>query len=110
MKYLILIPAWTWLLISAVWFTAGEYLSKRWGMQPSLRFAVLVVAVYAVGTFAWLPALLHKNQLALMGTLWLVLATVATVGVGVLVFGEQLSVLQWVGVGLALVALALLGS
>lgn len=110
MKLLLTIPAWVWLVISAVWFTAGEYASKKWGMAPSWRFAVLVVGVYAIGTLAWLPALLHKNQIALMGTLWLVLATVATVSVGVFIFHEQLSALQWVGVGLALVALTLLGA
>lgn len=108
MKILLVVPAWAWLLISAAWFTAGEYASKKWGMAPSWRFAFFVVGVYAVGTFAWLPALLHKNQIALMGTLWLVLATVATVSVGVFAFHEQLSLVQWVGVGLALVALTLL--
>lgn len=108
MKLLLAIPAWAWLLISAAWFTAGEYLSKRWGMHPSFGFAVVVVLTYAIGTFAWLPALLHKNQLALMGMLWAILATVATISVGVLIFRETLTVLQWVGVGLALVALTLL--
>ena len=110
MNFLLSVPAWAWLILSALWFAAGEYLSKRWGMQPSWWFAVMVVLVYSVGTLAWLPALLHKNQLAIMGTLWLLLATLATVSIGILVFGERLNPLQWVGVGLALVALTLLGA
>lgn len=78
-------------------------------MHPSLPFTFGVVAIYSLSTFTWLPVLLHKNQIALMGTLWLVLATVATVGIGTLVFGETLSAMQWVGVALTLVALILLG-
>jgi len=109
MNFLLAIPAWAWLIFSALWFAAGEYLSKRWGMQPSWGLAVIVVLVYSVGTFAWLPALLHRNQLAIMGTLWLVLATICTVGVGIFLFHEQLNTLQWAGVGLAIVALILLG-
>jgi len=109
MKLLLLIPAWGWLLLSAIWFTVGEYLSKKWGYAPSWATALIVVGAYALGSFAWLPVLLHKNQIALMGTLWLLLATIATVAVGVFIFHEQLNTLQWVGVGLALVALALLG-
>lgn len=110
MRLLLAIPAWGWLLLSAAGFTMGEYASKKWSMHPSLPFTFGVVAIYSLSNFAWLPVLLHKNQISLMGTLWLVLATVATVGVGVFVFGEKLSSLQWVGVGLALGALALLGA
>lgn len=68
----------------------------------------MVVGIYALGTLSWLPALLHKNELAIMGTAWLLLATVATVVIGFFVFGETLSTLQWIGIGLALVALVLL--
>lgn len=110
MTFLLAVPAWAWLLLSASGFTLGEYVAKKWALQPSLGLATVVVLTYAVSTLAWLPVLLHKNQISLMGTLWLVLATVATVSVGVFAFHEQLSAVQWVGVGLALAALALLGA
>lgn len=45
-----------------------------------------------------------------MGTLWLVLATVATITIAIIVFHEKLNTLQWVGVFLALIALALLST
>jgi len=109
MKILMLIPALVWLVISALFFAVGEYLSKRWGMNPSFNFAVIVVLIYALGTFAWLPALLHKNQLAIMGTAWLLLAVMATVCVGVFVFHEKITNLQIIGVILAIIALGILG-
>jgi len=108
MNILLAVPALVWLLLAAAFFAAGEYLSKRWGMHPSLPFAFFVVGVYALGTFAWLPALLHKNQLAIMGTAWLLLAMAATITIGVLVFHEPLNLRQGIGVVLAAVALVLL--
>lgn len=62
-----------------------------------------------LSSFTWLPALLHKNQLAIMGTIWLLLATVATVLVGVIAFQEKVTPIEWVGIVLSLVALAFLG-
>jgi drug/metabolite transporter (DMT)-like permease len=108
MNFLLAIPAYIWLVISAIFFGFGEYLSKRWGMQPTLGFAVITVCTYAIGTFAWLPALLHKNQLAIMGTAWLLLAMVATIGIGFFVFHEHLNGYQIAGVILAFAALVLL--
>ncbi len=108
MELLVKIPAPAWLLFSALFFALGEYLSKLWGDNPSWRGALLVVAAYAVGTLGWLPALLHKNQLAVMGTAWLLLATVATVVIGVFVFGEALNRAQWTGVVFATISLFLL--
>ncbi len=107
-RFLLVIPAYGWLLLSASFFAAGEFLSKKWGMAPSLGMTVVVVIAYAFGTITWLPSLLHKNQLAVMGTLWLVLATIATVLIGTVVFHEPLNARQWAGVVLALVAFVLL--
>ncbi|MFA4936853.1 MAG: hypothetical protein WC575_00970 [Patescibacteria group bacterium] len=107
---LMLLPAAVWLILSALFFAGGEFLSKKWGIKPSLEMTLLVVAVYAMGTVMWLPALLHKNQIATMGTIWLLLATVATVSIGVFIYHESLNPQQWIGVVLALVALGLLGA
>jgi drug/metabolite transporter (DMT)-like permease len=108
MSFLLVIPAYVWLLISACFFAGGEYLSKRWGMAPSFNFALLVTFVYSFGVLAWLPALLHKNQLVFMGTLWTVLSTLVTVAIGFFIFHEKLSALQWLGVLLAFVAMLFL--
>ncbi|MDD5623771.1 MAG: hypothetical protein PHI23_03615 [Candidatus Peribacteraceae bacterium] len=109
MGYLLAIPAIVWLLLSALFFACGEYLSKQWGMDPRFSVAFAVVAVDAIGTFLWLPAILHKNQLAIMGTAWLLIGTLATVSVGIFFFGETLTTGQWTGIVLAVAALWLLG-
>ena len=108
MDFLIRIPAAAWLLLSAIFFAAGEYSSKKWALDPSWGRALQVVALYGICALAWLPALLHKNQLSIMGIAWLVLATVATVIIGVFVFHESLSITHSLGVGLGLAALVLM--
>lgn len=107
-NFLLSIPAIAWLLFSAIFFAAGEYLSKRWGMMPSIGLALFVAFVYSFGALAWLPALLHKNQLVFMGTLWTILSTLVTIAIGLFIFHEKLSTLQWLGVLLAFTALLFL--
>ncbi len=103
------IPAIVWLLISAGFYIFGEYFSKRWGMHPNLITALAVAIFSFLSALFWLPALIHRNQLAIMGTIWLLLATIATVFVGVIVFQEKITPIEWVGIIMALVALAFLG-
>jgi multidrug transporter EmrE-like cation transporter len=104
---LLFVPAIIWLLISALFFACGEFLSKIWGGNPSFSLTVLVVIAYVLGTLSWLPVLLHKNQLTTMGTAWLLLATTATVIIGIFIFQEKISFIQGIGVFLAFVAMIL---
>lgn len=108
MNVLLAVPAIVWLLLSAVSFAAGEYLSKIWAVKPSWWFATVVTLVYAVGTYLWLPAMLHKNQLSIMGTLYAIISLVTTLGIGFLVFHESISVTQGIGLALAFVSVILL--
>ena len=108
MKMFMAIPAYIWLIGSALFFAGGEYLSKKWGMHPSTLSGAVVVLIDAVSTFLWLPALLHKNQLAITGTAWLLLAMIATLAIGLMVFREHLNPYQVTGVFLAGIALILL--
>ncbi len=109
MNILLAIPAIIWLCISASLYAVGEYLSKIWGMKPSFHLALVFVLFSAFSGLTWLPALLHKNQIAIMGTIWLLLATIATIAVGVFIFHERITTIEWIGLILALVSLAILG-
>ena len=84
------IPAFGWLLVSVSFFAYGEFLSKKWADHPSVSLAIAVVAIDAIGTALWLPAILHKNTLAIVGLLWLLIGAVATVSIGLFVFKETL--------------------
>ncbi|MDO8468891.1 MAG: hypothetical protein Q7S29_04000 [Candidatus Peribacter sp.] len=102
------VPSFCWLLLSAVLFGCGEYLSKRWASAPSFKLGAAVVLVDAIGVILWLPALYNRNQLSIVGVLWALLGTVVTVSIGLFIFKESLTWVQWVGIVCAFVALALL--
>ena len=103
------IPAMVWLLISVVFYGFGEYYSKIWAIKPNLATILYLILFSLISLLAWLPALLHRNQISIMGTIWLLLATMATVFVGVVIFQEKITPIEWVGILMALIALAFLG-
>ena len=105
-----LLPAPVWILISVGFYSIAEYVSKTWANSPTSIEVAIVLCANALSGLFWLPALFSENRLADMGTAWLVLAALATLILGLGVFKEHLTSLQWVGVLLALVAFLLLTS
>lgn len=97
-----------WLWVSAVFFALGEYLSKKYALEPSWEKVAGILAAYLVSVILWLPAIRETKDLARTGAAWSVLGLAMTVVLGVGVFGERLSGTQWVGLGLAAVAVWLL--
>lgn len=97
-----------WLIVSALCFAVGEYLSKRFVLSPQPRWVLAVLLAYNCGTLAWLPALLKRNQLSVVGTMWSVLSLTATVLIGVFLFRESLTTTHVVGLGFAFLAVFLL--
>lgn|ERR1051325_5419151 len=108
MRLLLLVPAIVWLVVSGFLNAASEYVSKHWGIQQRWYLVVIVALLSATSSITWLPALLHKNQISTMGTGWLLIATITTLFTGLVIFGEQVSVTQVIGMVLAVVALVLL--
>jgi multidrug transporter EmrE-like cation transporter len=102
------IPSFAWLLLSVAFFAVGEYFSKKFALEPSFKYVALILFAYILGTLAWLPAILQKNQLSITGTIWSVLSVLATIGIGILIFKEHLDSLQVAGLILAIVAVILL--
>ncbi|MFA5021925.1 MAG: hypothetical protein WC508_02525 [Patescibacteria group bacterium] len=97
-----------WLIISAIFFAVGEFLSKKFALNPSLTYVVCIVVVYAFGTLAWLPAILQRNQLSTVGVMWSVLSLLTTVLIGTIIFSEKLSLVGLLGIIFAFIAVILL--
>ncbi len=51
MQFVTLLPSWGWLVIASIFFASGEYLSKRFALEPST-----IAAGYALARAfaAWL--------------------------------------------------------
>jgi multidrug transporter EmrE-like cation transporter len=102
------IPAIVWLIGSAIFFAFGEFLSKKFALAPSLYYVIIILIVYSLGVLAWLPAILEKNQLSIVGAIWSVLSLLATILIGLLIFKEKLNAIGIIGIIFALIAVALL--
>lgn len=67
-----------------------------------------MLAAYSFGVLAWLLAILQRNSLSIVGTMWSVLSLLTTIAIGVLIFGEKVSILGVIGMVTAVVAIILL--
>ena len=108
MKFLLSINYMVWLVASALFFAFGEFMSKKFAFNPKFSYVILIVIIYSLGTLAWLPAILQTNSLSIVGTIWSVLSLLATVPIGVLIFGEKLSILGIIGAVMAVLSVTLL--
>ena len=97
-----------WLFLSVAFFGVGEYLSKKFALQPSFLLVCCILPMYSLGSLAWLPAIYRGQTLATVGTIWNLLSLLATLVVGLLIFHETLTTTQMVGVFLAFVSIILL--
>ena len=99
-----------WLVASALFFAVGEFWSKKFALEPKIYYVVFILLAYCVGTLFWLPAIMQKNQLSIVGTIWSVMSLLATVSIGVLIFKEKLSLIGVLGIVFAFISIILLSS
>jgi multidrug transporter EmrE-like cation transporter len=97
-----------WLIASSVFFAFGEFVSKKFALNPKISLVIYMLIFYSIGALVWLPAILQKNQLSIVGVLWSVMSMLTTILLGLFVFGEKLSVVGIFGVMAAFVAIILL--
>lgn len=108
MNFILSINYIIWLVASALFFAFGEYMSKKFALNPGWKYVVYMVIIYSFGVLAWLPAIMQKKQLSITGVIWSVMSLLATFLIGVLIFKEKLSLVGILGVIFALAAIVLL--
>ena len=108
MNFLFFLPPIVWLIISGTFFAFGEFFSKKFALNPSLSWIVYLIIVDVLSLLAWLPAIMEKNQLSVIGTMWSVISLLLTVLIGVLIFGEKLNSMSIAGIIFAFISVILL--
>jgi multidrug transporter EmrE-like cation transporter len=108
MKSLLSINYIFWLIVSTLFFAVGEFLSKKFALAPRGSIVIWLVVIDVFSILTWLPAILQKNQLSIVGTIWSVLSLLLTVLIGIVIFGEKLNYLSIAGIFAAVVAIVLL--
>jgi multidrug transporter EmrE-like cation transporter len=91
-----------------VFYGYGEYLSKKFALKPGWGIVGILLIFYSLGIVAWLFALLERNQLAIVGTLWAMLSILSTVCIGLFIFHEQLNLIAIAGIFTAGISIVLL--
>lgn len=99
---------WLWFVLSGLLFALGEYISKHWALTDCDWGLSVMLMSYAASGLAWAPIIRARTNLAQMGTVWALVASLCTIGIGVFVFKERLSSGQWFGIVLAVTALVFL--
>ncbi len=97
-----------WLLISAIFFAIGEFLSKKFATEPKINTIFTILFVYSIGTLAWLPAIMQKNQLSIVGVIWSVLSLLITVLIGIIIFHEKIGIMGLIGIITAIISIIFL--
>ncbi len=85
----------------------ADVLFKKWALENRGVLLAVGLALYFVGTIFWAVSLRH-DLLSRAVTVFTVVNLLAVVLVGVLVFGEELSLAQKIGVGLGVFSILLL--
>ena len=97
-----------WLIFSAIFFAIGEFLSKKFALNPNITLVIIIIIVYSISVLLWLPAILQKNQLSIVGTMWSIMSLLITVLIGVLIFKEKIDLTSLIGIIFAFIAIILL--
>jgi multidrug transporter EmrE-like cation transporter len=108
MQIFTIIPFWIWITLSAIFFAAGEFLSKKFAINPGWMLFATFIIVDIISASTWLPAIFEKNQLSTTGVIWSIISVAATVLIGVLAFSEKLTMVQCIGLAFGFVSVVLL--
>ena len=83
-----------WLAVAMVFYTIGEIFSKLFANSPSTSKAIAAIIGYTLNAVCFLPALKYFNSLSVLGTIWNICYVVITLGLGIFIFGESLTVVK----------------
>lgn len=93
--------------VSAVCVGAGDYLAKKWSIEPGWGSFCGALFCYFSSSFLYIQTLTRKG-LVVSCVIWSIASIIAFLFVGVVMFHETLSVVQITGVVLGIISLLIL--
>ena len=100
---------WFWVLITAsvLLEIVGDVCCK-WGMNHSSNiFSGVGFGFYLMGSVFWLLSLRY-GDLSKVGVIFILLNTILILVSGIFIFHDKLSIIQWVGVVIGVIALVIM--
>lgn len=99
--------SWLWLACSIASYSAGEFFSKKIAGEFRWSYFWVILLCYSGSGLFWIPAMMQRNSLVVLGFTWSLLSIVSTLAIG-FGMGETLTNFQTIGVILAIAALVIL--
>ena len=93
--------------VSAFFVGGGDYLAKKWSLEPGWGSCAGALGCYFVSSFFYLMTLTRKG-LVVSCVIWSIASIIAFLFVGLIVFHEPLSGVQLTGVILGIISLLVL--
>jgi len=85
----------------------ADVLFKKWANSNKLYFVIIGFIIYLAGTIFWAFSLKYEF-ISKAGAVFVLLNLIGLALVGLLIFKEHLSVLNWVGIFLGLISILLI--
>jgi multidrug transporter EmrE-like cation transporter len=96
-------------ILAAMISVVGDLFGKMWATGKGTWYYFAALAAWTLGSIVYLPVL-AKQGLIVATLLWCIINVLGFVFLGVVLFKETLTPLQWTGVILGVVGMALLSS
>jgi len=90
-------------LIKKIALSASSFIGS---LKNSLLLAVIVLYMIQIGAFLWV--FLNGAELSLIGIIQTVVYSIIVIISGVFLFNEEISLVQWLGIGLSMFGLILM--
>ncbi len=99
---------WQYLLFfSSIFAIVGDYYAKVWSETPKNSLFVVALLGYSISGVFFIPILREKG-LVLASIIWILVNSLGFIIIGLVLFKEQLTLLQGIGLVFGLIALILL--
>jgi len=96
------------IILLVVFELIADYVAKKWSLEGGWWRASMALAAYLVANSFWLFALKNGSGLARGAVIFSVASAVIAVGLGVLLFREEVTMKGYIGLLLGIVAIVLL--
>lgn len=100
------LPLFVALFVAAAATIAGDYFGKLWSINPKPTVLILALLGYFLSGFFYIPTLL-KSGLVVSSIIWSLLTIIGFLVVGLIVFKEELTLLQIIASSIGLISLIL---